>query len=95
MKDGPPLLWRAIPNTIKKENLMVPHVDVFKCTGCGICVRDCPEGIIGLVKDKAAILTDLCVECGICAFVCPFVSIVNEVPYGNYETGNTAFISKR
>jgi len=95
MKDGLPLLWRAIPNTIKKENLMVPHVDVFKCTGCGTCVRECPEHIIGLVNNKAAILTDLCVECGICAFVCPFVSIVNEVPYGSYDTGNTAFISKR
>ncbi len=50
---------------------MVPHVVVSKCTGCGTCVRECPEQIIGLVKNKAAILTDLCVECGICAFVCP------------------------
>jgi ferredoxin len=74
---------------------MVPHVDVAKCTGCGICVRECPEGIIGLVKEKAAILGDLCVECGICAFVCPFVAIVNELPYGSYEWGNTAYVSKR
>jgi Pyruvate/2-oxoacid:ferredoxin oxidoreductase delta subunit len=94
MKNGPPL-GRAITNSIKKEMFMVPHVDVFKCTGCGICVRDCPEGIIGLVKDKAAILTDLCVECGICAFVCPFVSIVNELPNGGYETGNIMHLSKR
>jgi len=59
---------------------MVPHVVVSKCTGCGTCVKECPEQIIGLVKNKAAILTDLCVECGICAFVCPFVAMVNEVP---------------
>jgi MinD superfamily P-loop ATPase len=74
---------------------MVPHVDVMKCTGCGICVRECPEGIIGLVKEKAAILGDLCVECGICAFLCPFVAIVNELPYGSYEWGNTGYVSKR
>jgi Pyruvate/2-oxoacid:ferredoxin oxidoreductase delta subunit len=74
---------------------MVPHVVVSKCTGCGTCIRDCPEQIIGLVKNKAAILTDLCVECGICAFVCPDVAMVNEVPYGGYETGMTTYFSKR
>lgn len=74
---------------------MVPHVDVFKCTGCGTCVRGCPEKIIGLVSSKAAILTDLCVECGICAFVCPFVAIVNEVPYGGPQTDKTTYVSKR
>ena len=46
-------------------------------------------------ENKAAILTDLCVECGICAFVCPFVSIVNELPNGGYETGNIMHLSKR
>ena len=74
---------------------MVPHVVVSKCTGCGICVRDCPDQIIGLVKNKAAILTDLCVECGICAFVCPSVAMVNEVPYGSFEYGNIIHYSKR
>jgi ferredoxin len=74
---------------------MVPHVDVFKCTGCGICIRECPEQIIGLVKGKAAILNDLCVECGICAFVCPFVAMVNELPYGSHEWGNILHLSKR
>ena len=74
---------------------MVPHVNVAKCTGCGTCVRECPEGIIGLVKDKAAILTDLCVECGICAFVCPYVAIMNELPYGDPKYGMATYVSKR
>jgi ferredoxin len=81
--------------TSKKERPMVPHVVVSKCTGCGTCVKECPEQIIGFVKNKAAILTDLCVECGICAFVCPFVALFNEVPYGGYETGNIFHLSKR
>jgi ferredoxin len=82
-------------NAYEKERIMVPHVDVFKCTGCGICVKECPEQIIGLVKEKAAILNDLCVECGICAFVCPFVAIVNELPLGSHEWGNTGYVTKR
>jgi Pyruvate/2-oxoacid:ferredoxin oxidoreductase delta subunit len=95
MKDGPSFRGRAITHTIKKQKLMVPHVDVFKCTGCGTCIRKCPEHIIGLMNNEAAILTDLCVECGICAFVCPFVSIVNELPNGGYETGNIMHLSRR
>ena len=53
------------------------------------------SGIIGLVKDEAAILTDLRAECGICAFIRPFVSIVDELPNGGYETGNIMRLSKR
>ena len=74
---------------------MVPHVDVFKCNDCEICVRECPEKIIGLVNNKAAILTDLCVGCGICAFICPSVAIVNELPNDGYKTGNIVHLSKR
>ena len=66
---------------------MVSHVVVSKCTGCGICVRECPEQIIGLVKNKAAILTDLCVECGICAFVCPEVAMVMRSPMEAMKPG--------
>jgi Pyruvate/2-oxoacid:ferredoxin oxidoreductase delta subunit len=74
---------------------MIPHVDVFKCTGCGTCIRGWSEHIIGLVNNKAAILTDFRVECGICASVCPFVSIINELPKGGYETANIMHLSKR
>jgi len=58
---------------------MIPEVDVMKCTGCGICLRACPVGIIGLVNKKASILRDLCEECGICAFSCPEVAILFEL----------------
>ena len=68
---------------------MVPEVNVFKCTGCGVCVKGCPVGIIGLVNGKAAILRMLCEECGICAFVCPPVAIVNEVSQPKCRSGIT------
>jgi Pyruvate/2-oxoacid:ferredoxin oxidoreductase delta subunit len=94
-KESPSFRGRTITNTIKKERLMVPHVDVFKCTGCGTCIRGCPEAIIGLANNEAAILTDLCVEYGICAFVLPFVSNINELPNSGYETDNIMHLSKR
>jgi ferredoxin len=35
---------------------MIPRVDVFKCNGCGVCVKRCPAHIMGLIKNKAALL---------------------------------------
>ncbi len=44
---------------------MIPKIDVFKCDGCGDCVKHCPPQIMGIIKKKAALLVDLCEECGI------------------------------
>ncbi len=74
---------------------MIPEINVFKCTGCGVCVKSCPAGIIGLINGKASILRTLCEECGICAFICPEVAIVNEVPNGGVGTGQTTYVSRR
>ena len=59
---------------------MGPIIDIFKCDGCGVCVKMCPPQVIGLIKDKAAILVDLCEECGICNDVCPINAIRFELP---------------
>ena len=66
---------------------MIPKVDVFKCDGCGVCVKRCPPQIMGLVKNRAVILTDLCEECGICHEVCPIHAIHFRLPnYGVQDT---------
>ena len=67
---------------------MVPVIDVFKCNGCGVCVKRCPPQVMGLIKGKAAILVQLCEECGICADVCPIGAVHFEVPL--YETVSVA-----
>ncbi|MHC5039926.1 MAG: ATP-binding protein [Planctomycetota bacterium] len=58
---------------------MVPVVDVFKCNGCGVCVKRCPPKIMGMIQNKAAILVQLCEECGICAEMCPIDAIHFEL----------------
>ena len=41
------------------------------CTGCGACVRACPEGAIDLVEERSRTNRDLCTGAGKCAEVCP------------------------
>ncbi len=49
-----------------------PKVVEEKCTGCGICLKECAADIIEMRNDKAFIARGMdCVECGHCIAVCP------------------------
>ncbi len=52
--------------------------DIEKCTGCGLCSRDCPATAIEMVeatktktKKKPQFRFDRCIWCGTCEAVCP------------------------
>ncbi len=50
--------------------------DQHFCTGCGACVAACPKGAIERKDDSEGfptpyIVEDKCIECGLCAKVCP------------------------
>lgn len=43
-----------------------------KCTGCGLCVPNCPEGAIQIIDGKARLISDLfCDGLGACIGHCP------------------------
>ena len=62
-----------------------PEVINKKCTGCGTCVKHCPEAVIDLVdrdpKEEskfpklAKVSFDFCKGCGVCKEVCPFKAV--------------------
>jgi len=74
---------------------MVPKIDIFKCDGCSICVLRCPPQVMGMVRDKAVILVDLCEECGICAEVCPIEAIHFRLPNKGVEKAHECYVTPR
>jgi NAD-dependent dihydropyrimidine dehydrogenase PreA subunit len=46
-------------------------IDVERCTGCGACVKVCPDGAIYLVEGVATVDSQLCRECEACIAACP------------------------
>ena len=61
-------------------------IDEKKCTGCGQCIPDCPEGALRMIDGKARLVSDLfCDGLGACIGTCPegAISVVEReaVPY--------------
>ncbi|HXW98684.1 MAG TPA: 4Fe-4S binding protein, partial [Methanomicrobiales archaeon] len=47
-------------------------IDEEKCTGCGECIPDCPEGALQVIGGKARLVSDLfCDGLGACIGTCP------------------------
>jgi NAD-dependent dihydropyrimidine dehydrogenase PreA subunit len=48
------------------------EIDEEKCTGCGVCIPDCPEGALQVIDGKARLVSDLfCDGLGACIGTCP------------------------
>jgi len=55
------------------------RIDEEKCTGCGECIPNCPEGAIQLIDGKARLVSELfCDGLGACIGFCPFGAISVE-----------------
>jgi len=54
-------------------------IDEKKCTGCGLCIPNCPEGALQIIDNKARLVGDLfCDGLGACLGHCPEGAITTE-----------------
>ncbi len=51
------------------------------CTGCALCVTDCPRKALKIKDGKAKMRFPMCLECGHCVAICP----TNSVSMDGYD----------
>ena len=79
------VLWGVvsfIPKLIHRQDPAPVSIDPIACTGCELCVVDCPYNALRMVavagSSIAAVEEETCVACGICLGSCAFGAI--ELP---------------
>ena len=56
--------------------LLVYSVDAEKCTGCAVCLKNCPsDAIVGTLKSPHHVIAERCIACGTCVEVCKFHAV--------------------
>jgi len=59
--------------------LITYRIDATACTGCGLCLRNCPvEAIAGEKKKTHVLDPNKCVKCGACRESCKFKAVIIE-----------------
>jgi len=61
----------AIQELIHSRTLLTPEADPESCTGCGLCVDQCPVSALTLENDRPEVDADLCITCFCCQEICP------------------------
>lgn len=63
----------------KCRALLAYEINSEKCTGCGLCSKNCPAGAIsGNKKEPHAIDPEKCIRCGLCMENCKFDAVTAE-----------------
>jgi Uncharacterized conserved protein len=56
---------------IHQRTLLRPQADPELCTGCGICVEQCPVSALTMNDDLPQVDADTCITCFCCQEICP------------------------
>jgi ferredoxin len=58
------------------NNVVTLEYDPENCTGCGVCVEVCPQGVLARKNGKIMVTNrDACMECGACRKNCIYGAI--------------------
>lgn len=72
----------------EEVGILIPEVDLNKCTYCGRCAEVCVWHAIAVVGEKVLIFPELCHGCGSCTHSCPEGAIYEVLNVmGTLESG--------
>ncbi len=72
----------------QEVGILIPEVDLEKCTYCGRCAEVCVWHAIAVVGEKVLVFPELCHGCGSCALNCPEDAIYEVLNVmGTLESG--------
>jgi len=83
------------PTLTRKEevSILVPKIDLARCTFCGRCAQVCTFHALAVVQKKVLTFPQLCHGCGSCARQCASGAISEEpMRMGQLETGDAGKI---
>jgi uncharacterized Fe-S center protein len=63
---------------LRQHATMKPNIAKKFCTGCGVCIENCPEDAIAMIEGKAVIDAGICIGCGECLTVCRFDAVKHD-----------------
>jgi thioredoxin reductase (NADPH) len=69
-------------------SIFLPQINFDNCIGCELCVRACPQQVLGLVNKVAAIVNpEACTYSGVCQEICPTeaITLVYEIVFFREE----------
>ncbi|MFL7890726.1 MAG: 4Fe-4S binding protein, partial [Anaerolineales bacterium] len=74
----------------KNVDILIPNVDIERCTACGRCAEICQYHAIVVLGQKTLVFPELCHGCGSCTLECP-ENAITEIPdkLGLLEAGLT------
>ena len=55
-----------------------PVIEADECIACGVCVDDCPQGVLELQDVATVTDEDSCIACGVCVESCPAITEIAE-----------------
>jgi MinD superfamily P-loop ATPase len=84
------LFLRPANNGKKPVKVMVPAVDLDKCTFCGACGAQCQFKAIVNFPSATMIFSEMCHSCGLCVKICPEGAIREEEREVGYTEQGTA-----
>jgi len=63
----------SLKGKLRMHQALHPHADPERCTGCGLCVKHCPEDALRIEEERQRPVVDAarCIGCGECVSVCP------------------------